>query len=703
VHDVLGGELADRSERRKHSVRDAVIGKIIKGKGFGGAVRYAMQKDDGAARLIGTNLVADRKDPDALAAEMAEHAAMLRPDVKEAVQHVSLSAAPGEHLTDEQWRRLAEAYMEKMGFKDNQYVLVRHADTGHDHVHLLMNRVSMTGDLVSTRFDYRRQEIALDQIEREQGLTRTHEQLSQQMREHPEQAIDALLRNRTSFTERDLRWHLWRGLRDDAEVDRAVARVLKDERCLIAGERGGLRHYTSREVLSEQTALRGSLGALLQARDGERHDGFAERFSGLALELSAEQRAAVESITGERHLSVVSGYAGAGKSTMLHAARLAWEAQGKEVFGCALAGKAAKGLQESSGIGSDTLAKRLMDLEKGRLSLTRKSVVVVDEAGMVENRQMAELAKHCAQSGASLVLVGDDRQLRPIGRGGAFNVAREMAGETAIESVRRQRLEWQREASKAFGRGEAMTALGEYVERGRVAWAASRGSARAALVRDYAAAVEQGQDTGGLLVLAHRRRDVAELNFEIRARLKAQGRLGEERHYTVAQGERRAEIDLAAGDRIVCTQNDRQLGVRNGSFGTVLELGEHAVRVRLDDGAEKSINLAEYGHVEHGYAATVHKSQGATVERTFVLATPGMDAHLSYVALSRHQADTALYAGKADFEDERELVMRLGRESEADYFADFDEEGGQTEVLERRKDLEPEVERSRSRGFELDF
>ena len=134
-----------------------MIGKIIKGKGFGGAVRYAMQKDLGEARLIGTNLVADRNDADALAAEMAEHAAMLRPDVKKAVQHVSLSAAHGEHLTDEQWRRVAEAYMEKMGFKDNQYVLVRHADTGHDHVHLIMNRVSMSGDLVSTQYDYRRQ------------------------------------------------------------------------------------------------------------------------------------------------------------------------------------------------------------------------------------------------------------------------------------------------------------------------------------------------------------------------------------------------------------------------------------------------------------------------------------------------------------------------------------------------------------------
>jgi len=680
-----------------------VIGKIIKGKGFGGAVRYAMQKDFGEARLIGTNLVADRNDADALAAEMAEHAAMLRPDVKKAVQHVSLSAAPGEHLTDEQWRRVADAYMEKMGFKDNQYVLVRHADTGHDHVHLIMNRVSMSGDLVSTQYDYRRQEIALDQIEREQGLVRTHEQLAAQMRAHPEQAIDALLRNKTSFTERDLKRHFGRALRDDAEIERAVERVLKDERCLIAGERGGLRHYTSREVLAEQAALRGSLGALLQARDGQRRTGFAERFNGPAPALSAEQRAAVESITGERHLSVVSGYAGAGKSTMLHAARLTWEAQGKQVLGCALAGKAAKGLEESSGIASDTLAKRMMDLEKGRLALTRDSVVVVDEAGMVENRQMAQLAKHCADAGASLVLVGDDRQLRPIGRGGAFNVAREMAGETAIESVRRQRLEWQREASKAFGRGEAAAALGTYVQQGRVQWAASRGSARSALVRDYAAAVGQAGETQGLLVLAQRRRDVAELNAEIRSRLKAQGRLGEERHYELRQGERRAEIDLAAGDRIVCTQNDRQLGVRNGSFGTVLELGDESVRVRLDDGAEKFIDLARYGHLEHGYASTVHKAQGATVERTFVLATPGMDAHLSYVALSRHQEDTALYAGRADFEDEKELVARLGRDSEADYFADFDEEGGETETLKRGKALESALERSRSRGLDLDF
>jgi hypothetical protein len=99
----------------------------------------------------------------------------------------------------------------------------------------------------------------------------------------------------------------------------------------------------------------------------------------------------------------------------------------------------------------------------------------------------------------------------------------------------------------------------------------------------------------------------------------------------------------------------------------------------------------------------VHKSQRAKVERTFVLATPGMDAHLSYVALSRHRVDTALYAGTADFEDSGELVWWLGRESEADYFADFDEEGGRPEALDWGRGRQPQAERERSRGHNLEF
>ncbi len=340
----------------------------------------------------------------------------------------------------------------------------------------------------------------------------------------------------------------------------------------------------------------------------------------------------------------------------------------------------AKGLQESAGIESSTIASTLQRLDAGALRLNERSVLVIDEAGMVENRQLAQLAGYVRASHAQLVLVGDSRQLRPVGRGGAFDMAREIAGETAgetaIETVRRQRTDWQRDASIAFGQGRAGEAVQAYIDRDHVTWAASRGSARATLVRDYAAAAAGGQDTGSMLVLAHRREDVKQLNSVIRAELKTQGKLGAERAYTVlvhagnrstAGGDYQVdELKLAAGDRIVCTRNDRATGIKNGEFGTVLETDAAGIRVKFDDQREQTINLWQYGDVQHGYAATVHKSQGATVERTFVLGTSGMDSHLAYVALSRHRDDTQLYAGRSDFEGDAELREVLSRRPEPD-------------------------------------
>lgn len=670
-----------------------MIGKIIRGKGFRGAIGYVLEKPE--ARLIGTNLVAERTAED-LALEMREHAALHRPGMTKPVVHVSLSAAPGEHLSDEQWRQVAESYREKMGFADCQYVLARHDDTGHEHVHLVMSRVTFDGKVVDLAHNYRRQEHALGEIERDFGLRRVREEAAQKIRENPAAALDTLLAHRSSFTESGLRTYFSRYL-EDAEVTEAAARVFGNERCVLAGERDGVKHYTSREVAAEIRACRDELAELAGRRNGARDRALGAMDPDI-MRLSAEQRAAVEAVTNGRHLAVVTGYAGAGKSTMLEAARREWESQGKDVIGCAIAGKAAKGLAESSGIHSDTIAKTLIDLEQGRRQFNERTVLVVDEAGMVETRQMHDLARHVRQAGGTLVLVGDERQLRPIGRGGAFGIAREVAGETSIETVRRQRLGWQREASVAFGRGDAAEALQAYVDRDRVSWAESRGSARGAVVRDYVTAVERGEKAADMLVLAHRRRDVDDLNAAIRGQLLEKGRLGEERHYSVMRGETSAEIDLAVGERIVCTKNDRAAGVRNGSFGTVLDASESGIRVRMDDGDVRDIDLTQYGHVQHGYAATVHKSQGATVERTFVLGSRGMDSNLAYVALSRHRDDTMLYAGRTDFEDAGELIEECSRSAEAELFGELGI-GEREETLERtdqkRAKASAEAERKR--------
>src|SRR3546814_5839164 len=109
-------------------------------------------------------------------------------------------------------------------------------------------------------------------------------------------------------------------------------------------------------------------------------------------------------------------------------------------------------------------------------------------------------------------------------------------------------------------------------------------------------------------------------------------------------------------------RNERDLGVKNGTLGTLEQVSQQRMAVRTDDGRSLAFDLKDYAHVDHGYAATIHKAQGMTVDRAHVLATPGLDSHGSYVALSRHRESVALHYGREDFADQGKLVRTLSRE-----------------------------------------
>lgn len=142
-----------------------MIAKAIKGKGFRGALEYDLSKDD--RQLLATNMSGD--SPRELAQEFGE-IRKLRPTLGRAVLHVSLSAAPGEHLTDAQWVEIGQHYLRGMGLQDNQHVITRHVDTEHEHIHLLVNRIRFDGTVVSDSHDYRRQEVLMREIERDYAL-----------------------------------------------------------------------------------------------------------------------------------------------------------------------------------------------------------------------------------------------------------------------------------------------------------------------------------------------------------------------------------------------------------------------------------------------------------------------------------------------------------------------------------------------------
>jgi Ti-type conjugative transfer relaxase TraA len=416
--------------------------------------------------------------------------------------------------------------------------------------------------------------------------------------------------------------------------------------------------------------------------------------------LSDEQWMAVRHITGPEQIATVIGFAGAGKSTMLAAARQAWERQGYRVHGAALAGKAAEGLEASSGIYSRTLASWEYRWQAGRGELGKGDILVIDEAGMVGSRQLARFISEAEAKGTKLVLVGDHEQLQAIGAGSPLRAIAERIGAVELSEIRRQKASWQRQASSAFATHRTGEGLKAYDNHGAISFEKDRQTARAALVRDYVNDYE-ARSSGSRIALAHRRVDVRIINAEIRALLQERGRLaggkqaqampGREVTYQTTVGER----SFAAGDRIVLLENNRDLGVRNGMLGTVLSVEANAVQVRLDGRQDLartvSIPVNSYQSFDHGYAITIHKSQGTTVDRSFVMASRTMDRHLAYVAMTRHRDGVRLYAGQDELKDMKVLSASMSRsgvkETTLDYTKAYAKRRGLAEELGVRSEI----------------
>ena len=182
------------------------------------------------------------------------------------------------------------------------------------------------------------------------------------------------------------------------------------------------------------------------------------------------------------------------------------------------------------------------------------------------------------------------------------------------------------------------------------------------------------------IILTHTNDEVRALNEAARERMRAAGDLGDEVRVTVERGDR----GFASGDRVMFLQNERGLGVKNGTLGTIEQVSAQSMTVQTDDGRSVRFDLKDYNRIDHGYAATIHKAQGMTVDRIHVLATPGMDAHSSYVALSRHRDGMELHYGRDDFANPDRLTRTLSRDRAKDMASDYEQRDPAQGYAERR-------------------
>ena len=419
---------------------------------------------------------------------------------------------------------------------------------------------------------------------------------------------------------------------------------------------------------------------------------------GRAFALRDFQLAAVlQAACGDGQLCVQIAGAGMGKTTSAQFTKEILVSQGRTVMGVAPSNKAASGLGRELGIATSSIDRLLLDLEAGRQTLDRNTVIFVDEAGMAGFDLMERLMGWAVKTGAKLILTGDPEQLPAVARGNVLRKLTQMESLAATPSallylgrnlsdwnrISRQKDDWAKQASAYFAQGFVHEGLREYASRGCV----HSSMTAQHLGEDVADAyVKDGAPTDRKLILATTNAQVKTLNSAVRERLRIAGKL----HGAWKLPD--SGLELSLGDRIVFKERV-ELGMTEQSaprakqiyaldakkaikapastanltrneFATVLSIARQAdgsldIQCQLDvpkaDGKPNviSVNSRQLGDMDHAFATTVHRSQGMTVDSVIAVAGTFLSKELFYVMATRHRERLSLHM----LESDRALVM----------------------------------------------
>lgn len=414
----------------------------------------------------------------------------------------------------------------------------------------------------------------------------------------------------------------------------------------------------------------------------------------LGFKLSDEQRFAIQHLCSGSDLRILNGKAGTGKTTLLKAVSEAYQEAGHRVLGTSFQGKAVEIMEKEIGIPCKTLDsfkyawekhQRYSDLLESRklwgrphayalktvaeLStnrLTDKDVVIVDEANMVGNPLWSVFLKEATDKGAKVLIVQDPAQIKSREPGDTGRLFAERFGFAETREVVRQRIPWQRECSKLLNDHQVLDGLKLYDKKGHIHWGETEEQSFKNLTQDYVKdLVENPHQTR--IALAYKNADVYALNQSIRDALKKDGNLTE--NFKIGREE------YALGDQIRFTQNDHHgqyvqnlsenpfVGVKNGTFGTIESYDEEKslLTVCLEDKRRIQFNTKDYTNITYGYALGVHKSEGSTFDRSFVMPDPLMDPSTILVSMTRHREDVQIYVNREQFIDFKALVDRIAK------------------------------------------
>jgi hypothetical protein len=469
-----------------------------------------------------------------------------------------------------------------------------------------------------------------------------------------------LTQDRAVFTEYDLDAALKERVAPDsrAEIKQLVmSQAVHLEAEILPGNRT-LARFTTKEVLAEEAAA-------LNAAQGLKDAG-ATRINPEAMAqaiasrtMRPDQLDAFQRGMEAQGIGVVQGRAGTGKSYMMTAWMEAHRDSGYRVVGLAPTNIVAQAMVADGFEEGRTVDSVLHAAQKGKLDWDAQTVLILDEAGMVSNGRMKELLEIASARGAKVLMVGDDRQLPAVERGGLFAELGKRYGAGELTVITRQKEARQRDAAMHFSNGAFEKGMKIYADTGRLQIKGTDAEAREALLErwkaDHAAAPK-----GEQFIATYANADVAWFNDEITRHLIDQGGITQAKAVKTDRGEQ----VFGVGSDVLFTATDKRLGVANGSRGKVIGWGRGKMHVRLSTGASVSVPLKgrkPFTGFAPGYAGTTYKSQGATIDRVYVHHTKSNKDAAAYVALTRQRNEAVIFSARETAADWREMARQMAR------------------------------------------
>lgn len=564
----------------------------------------------------------------------------------------------------------AEAFLaglEKAGYRPalgsrRQYVVLDQAGT----VHSLARRIEgvraadlrrVFAEIAPTRFPAVATLRA--ELQAEAGLSRD---AVPEIRVPPEPkaVFSRLLRNQSFVTETELqRAFLSAGISAPEKMMAAIASHADTIRLYDSASKEEVG-WTLKSVREQEQATLARAEILASSDRHEIGTRFIRTVS-REMTLDEEQTEAMRHVLDVGSLKILEGRAGTGKSHTLSAIREAAERDGYAVIGLAPTNAVAQDLRDS-GFGRATTVHSLLWYREhapdhGNAQVAQKSLIIVDEAAMLDTQRLDGLTQLTAESGAKLVLVGDDRQLGSIERGGVFTDIRERIGSVSLSTVRRQHQDWARQAARDFAEGRFREGLEAYDSQGLIHWHDRLDGARAALVERWQADTET--ERGTRFVFAYTNAEVRRLNDAMQAIEIERGRVTD----CITIETERGTVSVGVGDRIAFRGTWKPKGIYAGALATVEAIHGDRITVRSDRGREIAFDTRDFTNIDLGYAGTIYRGQGKTLDQTYLLHTHHWRDAASYVAMTRARSQTIVFVGRDQAPTLNALTAQMSRQA----------------------------------------